>query len=232
MDFWKQNGIFEPVKHIDKRILVIGAGSVGSFTTLTLSKMGLRNITVMDFDNVEPHNIPNQFFRMSDIGKPKVEALREIVKQFTDNDIETINGKFEKECEFFEKKGIYNIVIVAVDSMEARKNIWDEVKLKPINYFIDSRTGAESMRLYTINPCSMDDIAYYEKSLYADEEASVLPCTAQNIIYTVLGVSSFIAAHVKKVLTFNEYPRFFIFDYVSFEIFKKRKKMKVEDDDG
>jgi len=52
-DYWRQLKIFNPSKHRDIKIAMIGAGSVGSFTALVLAKMGLTNITVWDDDVVE-----------------------------------------------------------------------------------------------------------------------------------------------------------------------------------
>lgn len=36
-------------------------------------------MTLWDFDTVEAHNIVNQMFRQQDVGKPKVEALKDIL---------------------------------------------------------------------------------------------------------------------------------------------------------
>ena len=43
-------------------ITILGAGAVGSFTTLTLAKLGCSSLTVYDPDTVEVHNLPNQYF--------------------------------------------------------------------------------------------------------------------------------------------------------------------------
>ena len=82
MDFQSQAQIYNPENQKTK-IVVIGAGSTGSFLSLTLAKMGLTNIKVIDYDKVEEKNIPNQFFRTQDIGKYKIDALKEIINDFT-----------------------------------------------------------------------------------------------------------------------------------------------------
>ena len=63
-------------------ITVIGVGGIGSFTVLTLAKMGFRNITIYDHDRVEQHNLPNQFYRIKDLKKYKVDALADLVYEF------------------------------------------------------------------------------------------------------------------------------------------------------
>ena len=79
LNYSRQEELFDPVTQKFK-IIVLGAGSLGSFITLNLAKLGFNDISVYDYDYVEGANIPNQFFRMSDIGKPKVEALKEIIR--------------------------------------------------------------------------------------------------------------------------------------------------------
>src|SRR6185295_15091851 len=45
-----------PLDRLDVPVTVLGAGAVGSFVTLTLCKMGLRDLTVFDDDIVDVHN--------------------------------------------------------------------------------------------------------------------------------------------------------------------------------
>ncbi|KKK73235.1 hypothetical protein LCGC14_2895880, partial [marine sediment metagenome] len=70
----RQMGIVDPGK-LDIPIAVVGAGGIGSWTTLALTRMGCNDITVIDFDKVEAHNVGSQIFTEDDIGKTKVEAL-------------------------------------------------------------------------------------------------------------------------------------------------------------
>jgi len=65
------------------KIDIIGAGGIGSFTTLALAKMGFNNLRVHDFDVVEDHNVASQFFKEPQLGMYKVDALRDNVKEQT-----------------------------------------------------------------------------------------------------------------------------------------------------
>jgi tRNA A37 threonylcarbamoyladenosine dehydratase len=51
---------------------------------------------VCDFDEVDTVNTSSQFYSMNQLGKPKVEMLKENIKKMADEDIEIINGKYEK----------------------------------------------------------------------------------------------------------------------------------------
>ena len=210
IDYWRQLGLFDPSK-FSGNVTIVGAGSVGSFVALTLAKMGIRNIRVIDFDTVESHNLPNQFYRIDDISKPKVEALKQIITDFSGTVIDVVNKKVQKT-----DLSLSDFVIMAVDSMKVRKQIYKKIKSNPyVKYLIDVRTSGESFRLYAINNGDTGDLEFYEKSLYSDKEASELPCTAQNIVYTVAGVSAFVSAKVKKMLLNQPYKRLIIYDFVS-----------------
>ena len=92
IDLSKSYEFFQPEKH-DARIHIVGCGSVGSTVAENLARCGVTNMTLWDFDKVEPHNLANQMFRQQDIGKLKVEALcvdsielrREIVEKHMDS---------------------------------------------------------------------------------------------------------------------------------------------------
>ncbi len=187
-------------------VTIIGAGATGSFTALSLAKMGVHNLTVYDFDSVEEHNLPNQFYRMSDIGKPKVIALQEIIQQFEGI---TITAKNEK----YKGQRLNGIVIVAVDSMDTRIHIFKFVKNNPnIRLFIDSRMGAEVMRVYSFDANDFYACNEYEKSLYPSSEAIQVRCTAKSIMYTVLSIASLLANQVKKFLAGEFLKKELIFD--------------------
>jgi len=92
ISYMNQIDLFNPINQ-KLKIIILGAGSLGSFICLNLAKLGFDNIDVWDYDIVECQNIPNQFYKLKDIDKFKVEALKEIVKEFTDVDINIHNEK-------------------------------------------------------------------------------------------------------------------------------------------
>ncbi|RKX36142.1 MAG: molybdenum cofactor biosynthesis protein MoeB [Verrucomicrobia bacterium] len=57
------------------RVLVIGAGGLGSPVALYLAAAGVGTIGLADFDRVEAHNLQRQILhRDQDIGRPKIES--------------------------------------------------------------------------------------------------------------------------------------------------------------
>jgi len=118
LNFWRQLDVFNP-EDFKKEVHVIGCGAIGSHLVDTLIRSGISKITVYDFDEVEDHNLPNQIFNLSHVGKKKVEAMAEIAK-WLGVDLTAVDKKVE---EVPTSGGAY--IFMAVDSMAARKSIWD-----------------------------------------------------------------------------------------------------------
>lgn len=216
VDFWRQLDIVSP-SELKSSVSVIGAGGIGSLAVLSLAKMGCSQITVYDDDKVEEHNLPNQLYRATDIGQPKVTALKEIVNEFTNVEIRAIQERIKEKREF------NGIIITAVDSMNSRKEIWQSIIWQPaVRLYIDARMGGEVIRIYTVRPCDPDDVNFYEKSLYSDEEAIELPCTAQTIIYSVFLTASLICNQVKHLIKGEKIPKEIVFDFKTLIFIERR----------
>lgn len=206
MNFLRQKGILDPDEIIFP-ITIIGCGGIGSPTAIMLAKVGWSKITLIDPDIVESHNLPNQLFPLSAVGKNKVEICRELIRQFSDCSITTIVERFsEKSC-------YPGIIVSGVDSMKSRMEIWENLKFNiNIPLYIDARIGAELVQVYTVQPSNLSDIEMYEKYLFSDENSVQLPCTARAIMYTGFAVSSLIGSQLKKWLKQESYPRRISFD--------------------
>jgi len=196
LDFWRQLDIFSP-SQFKKAVHVIGVGAIGSYIAETLAKMGVKKIYVYDPDVVELHNLPNQVYGLKDEGKKKVEALASYLRETCGVEVKAADTEVGE--------GKYNfsgIIFLCVDSMAARKEIWDKYLKLNINVdlLIEVRMGAEVGRIYTIKPFNYLDVKNYEKTLYSDEEAEESPCTARTISSTVKVIAG-IAAH--KVTKFQ-----------------------------
>jgi len=77
----------------NKRVLIIGCGGIGSSTTFLLAGAGIRNFLLVDGDLVEESNLNRQlFWSLKDIGKLKVEVLKEqLLARFADATIEIVS---------------------------------------------------------------------------------------------------------------------------------------------
>lgn len=191
-------------------ITIIGAGASGSYTALALAKMGCTNITVFDFDTVEPHNQPNQLYGAEYIGQPKVLALNQEIARITGTDILALADGYGTQS--FSKSDDKTLVLSCVDSIKVRENVWDQAKKQgsraaPITV-IDPRQGGEFIVIFTAK--SHGDLIgakQYEESLHPDTESMELPCTARAVIYNSMFTGALMAVLVKKFALDEALPR-------------------------
>ena len=188
-----QNRIFNPNEQ-KTDIIIIGVGSTGSFIALTLAKMGFNKITIIDFDKVEEHNLNGQFYKFSDIGEFKVNALKEIIKDFTDIEINAINTKVGKNYNF--EINLNSLIIIAVDDIKTRKLIYENVKEMPI-LLLDCRFGGEGFSIHLIDLINDEHKKRFEKSL--DLPTKETTCGEKSIIYTILSLTSEVCNIIKKI---------------------------------
>lgn len=174
----QQNELFDA--ETAKPVTVIGVGSVGSYVVHGLAKMGVTQITVYDPDFVESHNIPMSIYRPCDLARPKVEALKDIVEEATGVIIKTHHVAYDGAP-------LKGVVIVCVDTMEARQAIWRSIKnalTVDVPIMLDTRVSAELVWVFAIDPEDPDDAELYEIHLrYSTKETAPPMCGLHGIDY-------------------------------------------------
>lgn len=103
------------------KVGIAGAGGLGSNCAAMLVRSGFTRLRIYDFDRVECSNLNRQFYFHDQIGRPKVEALRENLRR--------INPDLQPEtiCERITAENVSrcfadcDIVIEAFDCAEAKK---------------------------------------------------------------------------------------------------------------
>lgn len=191
-----------PLECLGEPITIIGAGAVGGWTALALTKMGFENVSVWDPDTVSVENLNCQFFRHRDVGEPKVGCLIYQIQDYSNIGISGYLMRYEGERAF------PGIVISAVDNMATRRLIWEAHLGSPLTRaIIDPRMGAETALLYVMKPSDPDDCRAYEKTLYSDDNAVREPCTRKSTAYCALPLAGLVAAQVKALVTGSQYSR-------------------------
>lgn len=62
------------------KVVVLGLGGLGSNIAISLARIGVGHLILVDFDVVEPSNLNRQQYFISDIGKYKTDALKSHIK--------------------------------------------------------------------------------------------------------------------------------------------------------
>jgi molybdopterin/thiamine biosynthesis adenylyltransferase len=195
----------------NERVMIGGAGGIGSWTTFFLIKMGFQ-ATVYDFDTLEEHNLGGQLYRQKDVGKNKTIALLDVMTEFCDFTPSVYTQRIDLDS------STHYYVISAFDNMKARKDlfeVWKKssrlTKKKPI--FIDGRLELEQLQIFCVTP---DRISQYEEHLFDDSEVEDAPCTMKQSSHTaaIIGglMAGFFANHISNLNTgedMREVPFFY-----------------------
>lgn len=173
MDLSRHISVFNPAAVKDD-IHIIGVGATGSFVAMMFARMGVPVINIYDFDDVEIHNIPNQYYDTGDLGKLKAEALADKLR-LINPDITVNVGKEAVTPEDVSKMSGY--LFSLVDSMKVRKELWEAAKAnKDLINVWESRLGSDQARVYSLPIKSGLDYARYEQDFYDDDNAEVSAC--------------------------------------------------------
>ena len=65
---------------LNGHVLMLGAGGLGSCTSTALAMAGCGTISILDFDHIELGNLNRQLFTVHDIGKRKVDGMKERIE--------------------------------------------------------------------------------------------------------------------------------------------------------
>jgi len=133
-----------------RKIMIIGAGGIGSYLVPFLDRIGLYDITVYDEDDIETKNLTYQNYEEDEVGMKKVIAL----------------GKFQSvssSCPFMVlvagQLEHYDLVICCADNLAVRRLLYREGHgAECRNKWLDLRSQGRNAALisYKMDPNLMD----------------------------------------------------------------------------
>jgi len=202
VSYGRQTLILDPVKAKKLTVHVLGCGTVGSNAAVELSRMGVGKIHIYDMDTVEAHNIPSQRFGTSDMGEEKTLATKKAVEEVSSHVSCIAHGEIHGG-EMYQ-----GIVVLAVDSLDLRKKIW-ETSLKYsslVQLVIDVRMHANELQFYCVKPANNEDVTKYEDTLHSSAEAQPVQCGGRTVSYTGAISGGIVANYVRKWLMEGHVP--------------------------
>lgn len=175
------------------RPTLVGAGALGSEIGVHLASLGL-DFNVYDPDTVEGHNLANQAYELTDIGSAKATALASIATGKSGVRVSPIPRKYGRG----ERSYATDVVIVAVDSMKARKEIFEGALAQNlrVQLVIDTRMGITSGISIAFNPNDPMHLKYYKDPTlyYDDKDASPRTIGACGTVLSIKCTASLVAA--------------------------------------
>ncbi len=187
-----------------KQISIIGLGSVGSRVLMDLARAGFNNFLLIDSDIFLPHNLIRHELTIKDIGKLKIEALKEKIRsEINPNiNIENYNAVFAGQesaeyTEFLSKEIAKSNIIIDCTANNNVLNILDIIVEKyDLNYVsgtvLPGTIGTTYFIRKKFDSFSLLDI-YHHYSLMIEDLKIEIP--NQEIDYGgIIGETQFIAS--------------------------------------
>ncbi|WP_419770283.1 MAG: ThiF family adenylyltransferase [Candidatus Marinarcus sp.] len=107
---------FEKFKNT--KLILLGVGGVGSFALDALYRTGITDITIVDFDTYEESNLNRQMGSEGNIGRIKVEALKEKYPNVT-----PMHVKLDKEWIDNHDFKQYDYILDAIDDIKPKVHL-------------------------------------------------------------------------------------------------------------
>lgn len=177
------------------RIIVAGIGGIGSNVAFQLARMIPANLTLYDDDIVEMVNMAGQLFSINDIGKSKVNAIADMIYNYTSmRQVWTVQSKFTSNME----PG--DIMICGFDNMRARatffsswvghiKDKTEEERKKCL--YLDGRLSIDTLQILCITGDDQYNIDRYKKEfLFSDSMADATVCSMKQTTYLACMIGS------------------------------------------
>ncbi len=121
-------------KLLNSRVLMVGAGGLGSPTAIYLAAAGVGTIGIIDADVVDESNLQRQVIhRTVDVGRPKVDSAREFIKNLNpDVDVVTYQKRLTSDNVFEIFDDGWDVVVNGCDNFPTRYLINDACYMRKI----------------------------------------------------------------------------------------------------
>ena len=120
---FSEEGDFEAQPYEDlseKRILIIGAGALGNYVALGAALEGIGKIDILDFDEVEEHNLNRQMMFYDSVGEEKSSALADKIRKINpDIEVRGLSGKLDEKTTYFAENKP-DLILDCVDNFATR----------------------------------------------------------------------------------------------------------------
>ena len=122
-------------KLIDAKVLMVGAGGLGSPIAIYLTLAGVGTVGLVDFDDVDVTNLQRQILHFNDdIGRPKVESAVETLKAYNPDTNVNVHEEPITSHNAMEIMKDYDIIVNGADNFPTRYLVNDAAYLleKPL----------------------------------------------------------------------------------------------------
>ena len=139
----------------DKKVTLIGVGSVGSTAAAQFVKAGVTDITLIDPDHLEIHNIVRHLCDLNDLGRYKVDAVAERLQYINPQvKVQKLRSDYINDYDdIMDKISDTDVMIVSTDTPDSRAfSNMKSVEMNIPAVFISLHERAKTGSVYRIVP--------------------------------------------------------------------------------
>ena len=209
----KDIGTIGQKKILSSKVLIVGAGGLGSPAAEFLSRAGVGTIGIVDNDKVSLSNLHRQsLYLMGDIGKFKVKIAKDKIKKINNSTIVKTYRIRLNNLNFKKIINNYDYIIDGSDNFKT-KFLLNDYCLRFRKILITGAISKFDGHIFTFNftnkkiPCLR---CFFQESEISDD---LLNCESEGILGTVAGVIGTLQANevLKKILNIGKNLDGFIF---------------------
>lgn len=157
---------------------IAGIGGLGSNAAIALVRAGIGRLVLVDFDKVEESNLDRQYYFLDQIGKQKVDVIKENIGRIDPNvKVETYDLKLERGLMAKPFKDV-DVVIEALDKAVTKTEFIEEILLnlpeKPIVAASGVAGYGHSERIVTKKLGKLN-MCYDEQALSSENDILMAP---------------------------------------------------------
>ena len=198
----KDIGILGQKKILSSKVLIIGAGGLGSPVAEFLSRAGVGSLGIVDEDKVSLSNLHRQgLYNTSDAGKSKVKIAKNKIKKINPDTKVTIYKIRLGKNNFKKIINDYDYIVDGSDNF-ATKFLLNDFCIRFKKVLITGAISKYDGHIFTFNfknkkiPCLR---CFFQESYISDD---LLNCESEGVLGTVAGIVGTIQANevLKKIL--------------------------------
>ena len=202
----KEIGTIGQKKILSSKVLIVGAGGLGSPVAEFLTRAGVGKIGIIDNDKVSLSNLHRQsLYFTSDIGKYKVKIAKDRIKKINNNTKVKIYKIRLNNINFKKIINDYDYVVDGSDNFRT-KFLLNDFCLKFKKFLVTGAISKFDGHIFTFNfinkkiPCLR---CFFQESEISDD---FLSCETEGILGTVAGIVGTIQANeiLKQILNIGK----------------------------
>ncbi len=171
---------------LDARVLIIGAGGLGSPVSMYLAAAGVGHLVISDFDRVDESNLQRQIaHRHEDLGESKASSVSKTLLALNPAvKVDALDYEIDGD-ELVEQVTKADVLMDCTDNFPTRFSL-NRVSLRTATPLVSGAAIRWQGEVATFVPERQDSPCY--QCLYPDESVEAATCAAEGILAPLVGI--------------------------------------------